>query len=408
MSRSNWAVRAVLLFVTLVASATLLQAQYRTSIQGVVTDSTAAVVPGATLTLTNPATGEKQVRTSNGDGVFNFNALAASVKFRLEVEAKGFQSKVLDNVELIPEQANALNVSLAVGATSQTVTVDASAAPAIDTETANISGNITSNQIQHMPSFGRDVFQLVQLAPGVFGDGEQGSGGNAQSLPGTQGPGGTGGNQGIFQTENGPQALAHGGQYENNSYTIDGISTVSAVWGGTTIITPSEDSVQDVQVVSNSYDAEDGRFSGAQVKVTSKSGSNQYHGSLFFFGHRPNLNAYQRYNGGNPDLRDPNFFDQFGGSVSGPIWKNKVFAFFNYETVRTPQSQPSQNFGWYDTSAFDSSAPSGSIAAQYLSLAGHAVQSTSISPNSTCAQAGLQEGTNCAPSPARASISARR
>src|SRR5882724_3339016 len=82
------------------------QAQYRTSIQGVVTDSTGAVIPGATLTLTNPATNEKQVRVSDGSGVYNFNALAAA-SFHLEVEQKGFAKKVLDNLILIPDQANA-------------------------------------------------------------------------------------------------------------------------------------------------------------------------------------------------------------------------------------------------------------------------------------------------------------
>ena len=124
-----------------------------------------------------------------------------------------------------------------------------------------------------------------------------------------QGPGGTGGNTGIFATENGPQALAHGGQYENNGISIDGISTTSAVWGGTTVITPSEDSVESVKVVSNGYDAENGRFSGAQIQVTSKSGSNQFHGSAFFTAHRPGLNAYQRFNGPNNSvLRDDQLF----------------------------------------------------------------------------------------------------
>ncbi len=395
MRRSVLAVRVVLLIVSIVASTALVQAQYRTSIQGVVTDATGAVVPGATLTLINPATGEKQVRTSDPAGVFNFNALAASAVFRLEVERKGFQKKVLDNLELIGDQANAVNVQLAIGSESQTVNVDASTAPAIDTETASITGTITGNQVQSMPSFGRDVFQLVQLAPGMFGDGAQGSGGGAENLPGTQGPGGTGGNQGIFQTENGPQALAHGGQYENNGYSIDGISTTSAVWGGTTIITPSEDSVESVKVVSDGYDAEDGRFSGAQVQVTSKSGTNDFHGSLFFFIHRPGLDAYQRFNGLNQQvLRDDNFFDQFGGSVGGPIWKNKVFAFFNYETVRTPNSVPSVSNGWYDTSAFDALAPTGSIASQYLTFPGSGVVNKGINP-STCVNAGLQEGVNC-------------
>ena len=251
-----------------------------------------------------------------------------------------------------------------------------------------------------MPSFGRDVFQLVQLAPGVFGDGAQGSGGNGQDLPGTQGPGATGGSQGIFQTENGPQAVAHGGQYENNGISIDGISTTSAVWGGTTIITPSEDSVASVKVVSNAYDAENGRFSGAQIQVTSKSGSNDYHGSAFFTAHRPGLDAYQPFNGeGVPVQRDDSFFDQFGGSVGGPIWKNKVFAFFDYETVRSPASQTSIGNGWYDTTSFDSSAPSGSIAATYLSFPGSGVVNRGINSTATCLTAGLTEGVNCATIP---------
>src|SRR6266478_2355801 len=372
---------------------TSVQAQYRTSIQGVVTDSTGAVIPGATLTLTNPATGQTQVRTSNDAGVYNFNALAAA-RFRLEVEKTGFKKKVLENVDLIPEQPNALDVQLEIGTESTTVNVDASLEPAIDTQTASITGTISTNQIQHMPSFGRDVFQLIQLTPGVFGDGAQGNGGGAAQLPSTQGPGGTGGNQGIFATENGPQALAAGQQYENNGITIDGISTTSAVWGGTTIITPSEDSVESVKVVSTGYDAENGRFSGAQVQVTSKSGSNQFHGSFFFAAHRPGLNAFQRFNGtGNKVLRDNNRYNQFGGSVGGPIWKNKIFFFFNYETVRNPNSSSTGN-GWYDTPAFDALAPSGSIAAKYLTFPGSGVVSTGIN-NSTCADAGLTEGVNC-------------
>ena len=366
MSRSTSSdVRNFLTFTCILFFAVMAHAQYRTSIQGVVTDTTGAVVSGANLTLTNPQTGEKQVRVSNDAGVFNFNALPAA-PFHLEVAKDGFETKVIDNIQLIPEQANAVNVQLTVGAASQTVTVNAETEPLLQTETASINGVVSDNQIQHMPSFGRDVYQLVQLAPGVFGDGAQGSGGNGQSLPGTQGPGSTGGNQGIFQTENGPQALAAGQQYENNSYSIDGISTTSAVWGGTTIITPSEDSVDNVKVLSNGYDAENGRFSGAQVQLTSKSGSNNFHGSAFFTMHRPGFNAYQRYNGNNNAvLKDPNFFDQFGGSIGGPIWKNKVFFFFDYETVRSPANQPNTSNGWYETPAIDKSAPTGLIAAPY-------------------------------------------
>ena len=369
-------------------------AQFRASIQGVVTDPQGAAVAGATVTLKNLETNETLTATTDDSGIYNFNALPSS-KYSLTVEKGGFKKKVLENVGLLADQANALNIQLEVGEITQSVTVSGDSTPLIDTETANLGGTVTDNQIQHMPSFGRDVFQLVQLAPGVFGDGAQGSGGGAENLPGTQGPGGTGGNQGIFQTENGPQALAAGQQYENNGITIDGISTSSAVWGGTTIVTPSEDSVESVKVVSTGYDAENGRFSGAEIQVTSKSGTNNFHGSLFFTAHRPGLDAYQRFNGeGNKPLRDNSFFDQLGGSVGGPIWKNKIFFFFNYETIRSPQSQANVSNGWYETPAFAALAPSGSIAAKYLTFPGSGVVSTGIN-NSTCANAGLTEGVNC-------------
>jgi hypothetical protein len=252
-------VRPVLLLFVLLFFAAHARAQYRTSIQGVVTDPSGAVVPGATLTLTNTLTGEKQVRTTNDQGVYNFNALPAA-PCRLEVEKKDFGKKVLDNLQLIPEQANSVNIQLEVGATSQTVEVNGSTISAMDTETASINGVVSSNEIQHMPSFGRDVIKLSQLAPGAFGDGSQGGGGSDNyNLPGTQGQtggGASGGNDGIFKTENGAPIIANGQQTQNNGISIDGISTTSAVWGGATVITPTEDSVDNVKVVSNSYDAE--------------------------------------------------------------------------------------------------------------------------------------------------------
>jgi hypothetical protein len=183
MHRLGFALQlALVVAICALLSPTLAHAQYRTSIQGVVTDPTGAVVPGATLTLIDPTTNEKQVRTSNNDGVFNFNALANTL-FKLEVEKQGFTKKVLDNVELIREQPNALNVVLEVGSASQTVDVNASEAPAIDTETASLNGVVSGNEIQHLPTFGRDVLRLTQLAPGMSSDGSQSSGGQ-YNLPG--------------------------------------------------------------------------------------------------------------------------------------------------------------------------------------------------------------------------------
>src|SRR5882724_6757342 len=383
-----------LLVVLLSLCAVSAYAQYRASIQGVVTDPQGAVISGATITLKNLETNQTLTATTDENGIYNFNALPPS-KYSLTAEVPGFKKKVLENVGVIPDQANALNIQLEIGEVTQSIVVSGDSTPLIDTQTASVNGVVSANQIQHMPSFGRDVLKLAQLAPGSFADGSQGQAGGGFNLPGTQtGGGASGGSDGIFKTENGAQVIANGQQSENNGISIDGISTTSAVWGGSTIVTPSEDSVESVKVVSNSYDAEDGRFSGAQIQIISKSGTNDFHGSLFLTTHQPNLNAFQRFNGAGLGVtRDNNKFEQFGGSVGGPIWKNKVFFFFNYETIREPIS-PNQGNGWFDTPAFDALAPAGSIAAKYLSFAGNGVVGT-LNPNGTCLSAGLTEGVNC-------------
>ena len=389
--------------------------QYRTSIQGVVSDPTGAVIPGATLTLTNNGTNEKQVRTSDSNGVYNFNALPPDT-FTLVVTRDGFQEKDLVSLQLNPEQANSINVQLTPGEVSQTVTVNASTEPAIDTETANTGRAITTNELQHMPVYQRDVTGLIRLAPGVLSDGAQQAGGGGYQSPGTQtgASSGGGGNLGhsssIFATENGASANANGGQFETNGYSVDGISTASAVWGGATVITPSEDSVSNVKIVTNAYDAENGRFSGALTEITSQSGSNNLHGSFFIQITRPGLNAYQRWNGAstvqafNPTtgakltpaarglLRDEDRYNQLGGSIGGPIWKNRIFAFFAYEGQS--QTVPQTSTQWFPTTAFAGLAPANSISSTYLNFKGAAVLGTVIA-SVNCNDAGLTEGVNC-------------
>ncbi|HEY1807080.1 MAG TPA: carboxypeptidase regulatory-like domain-containing protein [Acidobacteriaceae bacterium] len=384
------------------------QAQFKASLRGTVSDPSGAVIPGASVTLTNKDTNQTQTATTDPSGIYTFNSLGPA-NYSLMVAASGFRSKSLAQVQITPEQANTINVTMEVGAAAQTVTVT-SVTRGLPTDTATLSATISSNQIQHMPSFNRDIFQLAQLTPGTFGDASQGAGGGSYELPGNQGPGGAGtGQGGIFQTENGPQIQTMGGQYETNGISIDGISTTSAVWGGESVITPSEDSVQDLHVVSNGYDAENGRFSGAQIEVTTKSGTNRVHGSAFFKASRPGLNAYQRWNGlgsnqaptgiGNAAraasrgvLRNEERFNQYGGSLGGPLWKNKVFGFFAYETA--PLSSLSTSDGWYETSQFDKLAGVGPVASKYLGYPGEGVAASSVIPE-TCTSIGLTEGVNC-------------
>lgn len=381
----------------------LAQAQFRGSLRGVVTDPSGAVISGATVTLTDIATNNTLSTTTDSGGIYTFNGLPPD-HFRLTVERSGFQTKTYAKVAIIPEQPNALNVRLALGQVAQNVTVTGTT-QALDTDTATLGATISSNQIQHLPSFNRDIFQLAQLTPGVIGDASQSGGGGSYSLPGNQGPGGSGsGDAGIFATENGPQIQTRGGQYETNGITVDGISTTSAVWGGTSIITPSEDSVESLKVVSSEYDAESGRFSGGQIEVTTKAGTNDLHGSAFFKASRPGLNAYQRWNGVGSNIsgtaaergvnRDETRTNNYGGSLGGPFWKNKLFAFFNWES--SPESNSTTGQSWYETSQFEqSAATSGSIAAQYLSFPGQGVSSNGLIAR-TCASVGLTEGVDCA------------
>jgi hypothetical protein len=393
MPFGKFVLRIAFLLACLTVIASAAHAQYRASLRGTVIDAQGNAVSDATVTLTNKDTGANLVSNSDDNGIYQFNALAPA-PYSLTVEHPGFKKKILEQVQIIPEQANSLDLPLDVGGVSESVTVSGTT-QTLDTETANISGTVTTNQIEHLPSFGRDVLKLAQLAPGSFADGSQASGNDNYNLPGTQTGGGqSGGADGIFKTENGAQIIANGQQTESNGISIDGISTTSAVWGGATVVTPSEDSVESVKILTNSYDAENGRFSGAQIQITSKTGTNDIHGSLFLTTHQPNLNAFQRFNGaGLKVTRDENKFEQFGGSVGGPIWKNKIFAFFNYETVREPVTNITGN-GWFDTPAFAALAPAGSIAAQYLSFPGNGVVGT-LNTAATCATAGLTEGVNC-------------
>jgi hypothetical protein len=380
-------------------------AQYRASLQGTVTDPQGAVVPDADITLTNKETGRQQQAKTNANGVYNINALPPSV-YSIKVEKTGFKQKVLDNVRVIAEQANAVDVALDLGQTTDTVTVS-DATPAIDTETANLSGTVTAQEFQKLPSIGRDPFQLLQLAPGAFGDASQSAGGGSNNLPSTT-IGGTGATDGVFKIENGGQVTAGGARTGDNNYTIDGVGTTSVTWGGTSVITPNEDSIKEVKVVTDNYDAEYGRYRGAQVEIISKNGTNDYHGSFFFKAHRPGLDAFTKYNGYNSDqpgckndkaggycgnVRDENRFNDWGGSVGGPIIRNKLFGFFSYETLSNNAASTTTS-AWYETSAFRSLAPAGYNSAAFLTfpgvapIGGHQV-------DQSCASVGLIQGGNC-------------
>ncbi|HVZ18778.1 MAG TPA: carboxypeptidase regulatory-like domain-containing protein, partial [Terriglobales bacterium] len=369
-------------------------AQYRAVLRGVVTDPSGAVVPGAQVTLKNKETNVTKTVTTNDGGVYTINQLPPG-PYSLAVEKQGFKKKVLEQIGITADQVQGVDIALDLGGTNETVTVSADETPLINTENASINSTISARDVQKLPSYGRDVFQLVQLAPGMFGDASRDGGGNSQAQPGNAGPGGSGATTGVFATENKPQVSAAGGRQNANNVTLDGIGITSVSWGGAAIVTPNEDSIKEVRVLSNNYDAENGRFSGAQIQVISNNGTNNYHGSFFFKGDRPGLNSYQSWVGSNglnvAPQRNESRYNDWGGSIGGPIIKNKLFAFFSYERIANAATNFSQF--WAETPDALKLAPSGSIASAYANYPGESPVGTVL--DQTCASIGLVQGVNC-------------
>ncbi len=373
-------------------------AQYRASLQGTVADSTGAMVPGAQLILTDNETNHALTTKSDGAGNFSFNELAPST-YKLEVTRDGFKKKVLDGVHILAEQANALNVVMDTGGSTETVTVNAGELPTIDTETGSISGTITQNDLAKMPDFGRDPLQLAQLAPGMFGDSSQQAGGGSYSLPGNQGDSSVGASSGPYQTENKPQVFGNGGRNDTNGITLDGVQISSVTWGSAAVVTPNPDTIKEMKVVTNPYDAELGRYSGAQIQMISENGTNQWHGTALFKLDRPGLNAYQRYDPNNNPQRDNAKYNEFGGTVGvdPSTFTTKFFFFFGYDSIRNTGNVTGG--GWYDTPTLDGESQSGTISNKFLTIKGASVQYQSIlegpSDHHQCSDIGLIQGVNC-------------
>lgn len=331
-------------------------AQFRAGIQGTVTDSTGALVPDASVTLTNKETANKQTTTTSGDGFYRISGLPPGT-YQLVVEKSGFKKQVFENVVINAEDVQGLDVLLSTGEVAETVTVTEETTQALETENGNVSRALTTREIRELPQVGRDPYELLRLTPGVFGDGSRASNGQAVNLPNTTGPGGS--NNSIFQTENQVQISANGQRLSANNYMIDGVSVNSFNWGGAALVTPNQESIKEVRVLSATYSAEDGRNSGAQVKVVSQGGANDVHGSLFFKYNSPKLNAFNKYGGpGAPPVRVNDYIRQFGGSVGGPLYlprfgeggpttilgRNKAFFFFSYEGLRTNNTGVGRGF----------------------------------------------------------------
>ncbi|MGA8409459.1 MAG: TonB-dependent receptor [Candidatus Acidiferrales bacterium] len=338
------------------------RAQFQATVQGTVTDGKGGVVQTATVTLKDQATQVTRTTTTSADGFYRFSEVAPGT-YTVTVEASGFQKSVTTDVAVSAELARGLDVALTVGQVKESITVNGTNLPNLQTEEGNIEGTLTNQEVQRLPSFSRDPYELLRFAPGVFGDAARTGVGQSLGFPNGSGANGTnsggpgGSNTAIYQTENQQPISANGQRTTANDYVIDGVSVNSLQWGGAAVITPSVESVQEITVLANDYDAADGHSSGAHIKTVTKSGTNVFHGAGFFQYQDPGLNAYNKYNGYNfgaatfdPPVRDDNAYRQFGGNLGGAIIKNKLFFFFNYEGLRDNNSIFQNQ--WVDTPDF--------------------------------------------------------
>ncbi|MBS1798115.1 MAG: TonB-dependent receptor [Acidobacteria bacterium] len=347
-------------------------AQFKAGIQGTVMDNAGAVVADASVTLTSKETNQTQQTKSGDSGFYRFSGLAPGL-YTITVEKNGFKKQVVENVMISAETLEGVDIALQTGGISETVTVTAESAP-LETEDGNIRKTITNQEVQSLPQAGRDPYELARLSPGVFGTGARDSGGGSIRFPNSQGPGGS--TNSIFATENAQPISANGQRSSANNYQIDGVSVNSQTWGGA-VITPTQESVKEVQVTSSTYSAEDGRNSGAQIKVVSQNGTNRFSGSAFFKLNDPSLNAFNTMprfvsgvDTGGPK-RVERKYKSFGGSLGGPILKDRLFFFFAYEGMRENTSNTFKSL--IETSAFRQSivgARANTLIARILSTSG--------------------------------------
>jgi outer membrane receptor protein involved in Fe transport len=391
--------RATLCALFLLSLGATAHAQFRSGLQGTVADPNGAVVPEATITLKNNETGRTAQTTSSSEGFYRFSELPPG-NYTLTVEKAGFKKSSLENITVNAENVQGLDLVLTTGEVSETVTVTSESQAELDTENANVNKAVTTQEIRRLPQFGRDPYELLRLTPGIFGDAGRGGGGASSGLPNSTGPGGS--NNSIFQVENQPQITANGQRVSANNYQIDGVSVNSLTHGGAAVVTPNQESVKEVRVLSSTYSAEDGRNSGAQVKVVSQNGTNNFHGSLFLKANDPRWNAFNKYgpgfNSSGPE-RVNQRFKQFGGSVGGPLplphfgeggpvtigGRDKSFFFFSYEGLRSNSTGTLVTF--VETPEFRNLVRQlrpGSIAATILGSSGIEPRVISVLPQ-TCA-----------------------
>ncbi len=279
------------------------------SITGTVTDATGAAVPGATVTLTNSGTGQTQAVTTGADGLYTFVNLNPG-EYRVDAEKTSFKHFKREHIVIEVQQSARINVTMEVGAVNQTVEVTGET-PLLQTTTTSLGQVIDENQVDNIPLNGRNVFNLISLAPSVIAQG---------------GSGGTPVGQNPFSWGN----YQVGGSFGNESAEyLDG-QPLNIGYINLPILIPDQDSISEFKVQYNNLGPEWGKFSGGIVNLSTKGGSNDYHGEAYEYLRNKVLNSRGYFAPVNP----PYVQNQFGGTFGGPVIKDKTFFFFAYDGYR--------------------------------------------------------------------------
>jgi Carboxypeptidase regulatory-like domain len=311
------------LIALLSLASTPARAQFASTLEGIVTDPSGAVVPAATVTITNEATGVAQTGYTTKAGYYRFPALPGGL-YTIKVTLTGFKSWAREHVRLESTQIRAVNIALEMGsANAEEVTVTAEA-PLVETSQARVSGLIQESQVKDLPLIGRNFFNLVVLTPGVTGRATGGGQAYAQS------------NADIYNNEYGVNMNANGARTESNNFMVDSGTVSSSQRSGVVNVNPNAEMVEEVRVMVNNFAAEYGRNGSVLVNVITKSGSNDYHGSLGVYYTNDSLQSKNYFQGQTPNFTIPDFGrKEFSWGFGGPIRKDKTFFFVSGDVLRS-------------------------------------------------------------------------
>jgi outer membrane receptor protein involved in Fe transport len=325
--RSSWTVASAILLTFLLLAAPSAAQVTTGSVQGVVVDQNKGVLANATVTVTNTQTGQAREVQTNSQGFYRVTNLIPGDSYKIEIKVSGFAPKTLEKVAVLLGTDNNVDVTLNV-ATSQEVVQVTADATLIETTQSQLSTQYTTRQLTQLPFNGGAVDNLALLTPGVLTPGDT-------------------------DFTNGVGISANGNRGRSNNFQIDGQDNNDNSVAGPSLTLTNTEAVGAFQVITNTFSAEFGRNSGAQVNLVTKAGTNQFHGSVFEFlqnsalNSRDNLdkkgqanysflaaNGFSTFSGLAGRDKDPFSNNRFGGSLGGPIKQNKAFFFVTYQGDR--------------------------------------------------------------------------